>query len=192
MARKGSLKTALTADQKGGWAVPGDAHRVLPIVSVRGEDLAVLGVLRLFAGLDDVALGEEDLLQGDPPVRRPADQELEVHPEVLELLALRVRHDRLRLGIGLECHPLLVPADRLRLFGHRRDHPGERAPLGAQFFCRFVVLVETHLASLIVAPYCPAGASVNNRSYSPRQSLMMNLSPGSQRATRRTRGRRMR
>src|SRR5205085_1640058 len=79
--------------------------------------LPVLSLLRFFAALDDVSFSEEDRLQRDPPVRRSPDQELEVHAEVLELLALGVGHDRLRLRVALECHSLLVPSDRLRLFG---------------------------------------------------------------------------
>src|SRR5438270_10032100 len=84
--------------------------------------LPVLSLLRFFAALDDVSFSEEDRLQRDPPVRRSPDQELEVHAEVLELIALEVLellalgvgHDRLRLRVGLERHSLLVPSDRLR------------------------------------------------------------------------------
>ena len=97
--------------------------------------------------LDDVAFGEQDRLQCDAPLRRSAQQELEVHAEVLELLGLSVLHDRLRLSVGLERDPLLVPADRLGLLGQRRDHPSERPRLGAQLLGRLVVLVEAHLAS---------------------------------------------
>src|SRR2546421_2191690 len=114
--------------------------------SAEAAGLAVLRVLRLLAALDDVALGEENRLQRNPPFRRSADQELEIHAEMLELLALGVGHDRLRLRVGLERHPLLVPAAGLRLFGQRRDHPGERACLRVQLAGRFVVLVETHLS----------------------------------------------
>ena len=64
-------------------------------------------------------------------------QELQIHGEVLELLALGVAHDRPRLAIGLDRNPLLVPTDRLRLLGQRRrggrrsgSHP--RAPMPAR------------------------------------------------------------
>ena len=50
---------------------------------------------------------------------------------MLELLLLRVLHDRLRLLVLLDGEPLLVPADRLRLLGQRGDHPRERPRLGA-------------------------------------------------------------
>ena len=100
-------------------------HPLLTKENERPGDLAVLGLLRLFAALDDVTVREEDRLEGDAPLRRAPQQELEVHPEVLELLALRVLHDRPRLRVWFERYPLLIPADRLRLFGHRRDHAGE-------------------------------------------------------------------
>src|SRR5947207_1330713 len=86
-------------------------------------------LLRLLAGRDDVALREEDRLQDLAPLRLATQQELEVHPEVLELLQLRVLHDRPRLCVLLEREPLLVPADRLRLLDQRRGHARKGASL---------------------------------------------------------------
>ena len=94
--------------------------------------------------LDDVALLEEDPLGDLAPQRRAAQQELEVHAEVLELLALGVAHDRPRLAIWLDGHPLLVPADRLRLLGQRGAEPGEGPGLVRKLRSRLVVLVESH------------------------------------------------
>src|SRR5205823_12243240 len=68
-------------------------------------------LLRLLAVLDDVALSEQDLAQDRAPRRCAAEQELEVHAEVLELLLLRVAHDRARRLVLLERDALLVPAD---------------------------------------------------------------------------------
>ena len=133
------------------------AHRVAPAAGRRcpsdslpasGAPRAacVLGrlLLGLLAVLDDVALLEEDPLGDLAPQRRAAQQELQVHAEVLELLALGVAHDRPRLAIGLDRHPLLVPADRLRLLGQRRAEAGEGPGLGGQLLGRLVVLVESH------------------------------------------------
>ena len=85
--------------------------------------------LGLLAVLDDVAGLEEDALGDLAPDRRPAQEELEVHAEVLELLALRVAHDRLRHGVGLDREALLVPADRLGLLGQRGAQAGKRSRL---------------------------------------------------------------
>jgi hypothetical protein len=67
--------------------------------------------------LDDVAGLEQHPLGDLAPGRCAAHEELQVHAEVLELLALGVPHDGHGVGIGLESEPLLVPADRLRLLG---------------------------------------------------------------------------
>jgi hypothetical protein len=58
---------------------------------------------------------KQDLLEGNAPFRGATKQELEVHAKVLELLTLRVLHDRLRVLVFLESDPLLIPADRFRL-----------------------------------------------------------------------------
>jgi hypothetical protein len=63
------------------------------------------------------------------PQRRAAQQKLEVHAEVLELLALGVLHDRQRVWIGLDRKTLLVPADGFGLLGQRRAHACKRACL---------------------------------------------------------------
>ena len=77
-----------------------------------------------------------------PPLRPPAEQELEIHREVLVLLVPRVLDDRASLGVLLDREPLLVPVDRLGLLGQRREHPGERACLLRELLGRLVVLVE--------------------------------------------------
>ena len=82
------------------------------------------------------------------PARRPPQQELEIHAEVLELLALRVVHDRGGLGVGLDREPLLVPADRLGLLGQRRAEARERSRRRRELVGWLVVLVESHRTSL--------------------------------------------
>jgi len=74
-------------------------------------------LLGLLTVLDDVALLEEDPAGDLAPQRSAPQQELEVHREVLELLALRIAHDRLRLAISLDCQALLVPTERFGLLG---------------------------------------------------------------------------
>src|SRR5947209_4333362 len=56
-----------------------------------------LGLFSGLAELDDVALREEDFLKGGAPLWSATQQELQVHAEVLELLLLRVLHDRFGL-----------------------------------------------------------------------------------------------
>src|SRR3954454_21789251 len=107
----------------------------------------VCRLLGLLALLDDVAVGEEHLLHRRPPLRGAAQEELEVHREVLELLLLGVPHDGAGLVVALEGAPLPVPADGLRLLGQRGDHARERARLRRQLFRRLVVLVESHAAN---------------------------------------------
>ena len=119
-------------------------------------------LLGLLAVLDDVAGLEEDPLGDLAPDRRAAQQELEVHAEVLELLALRVAHDRPRLGVRLDRQALLVPADRLGLLGQRGAQTGERARLGRELFRRLVVLVESHRLSVLrgTAPTSALGGAL--------------------------------
>ena len=64
--------------------------------------------------LDDVALLEEDPLRDRAPGRRLAQQELEIHAEVLELLSLGVAHDRAGLRVGLDREALLRTSRSLR------------------------------------------------------------------------------
>src|SRR5947209_8029531 len=71
-----------------------------------------------------------------PRRRGGPEQQLEVHGEVLELLPLSVRHDRACLGIRLDGDALLVPADRLGLFGERRAQPRKRPRGGGQLLRR--------------------------------------------------------
>jgi hypothetical protein len=94
--------------------------------------------------LDDVAGLEENPFERDAPLRALPDQELEIHPEMLELLLLCVLHDRPCVGIRLEGDALLVPADCLGLLGQGGDHPCERPRLGTQLGSGLVVLLESH------------------------------------------------
>src|SRR5207302_7543055 len=75
--------------------------------------------LGLLSVLDDVTRLKEDTLRDLPPARRAAQQKLEIHAEVLELLALGVPHDRERLAVALDRQALLIPADRVSLLGER-------------------------------------------------------------------------
>src|SRR5471030_309272 len=85
--------------------------------------------LRLFAVLDDIALAEEHFLARDLPFRLAAEKKLEIHREVLELLLLRVLHDRARLGVLLDREALFVPVDCFSFLDHREAHPGKRSGL---------------------------------------------------------------
>jgi ketosteroid isomerase-like protein len=96
--------------------------------------------------LDDVALLEEDPAGDLTPQRRAPQQELEIHGEVLELLALCVAHDGLRLAIGLDRQALLIPAERFGLLGKRRAETGEGSGLVRELVGRLVVLVEAHVS----------------------------------------------
>ena len=120
----------------------------------RLTELAAASVVDCLFGrltvLDDVSRLEEDLLEGDVPLLVAADEELQIHSEVLELLLLRVLHDRARLCILLECEALLVPADRLRLFDQGSAHASKRPGLIRQLGRRFVVLLESHLSLLLI------------------------------------------
>src|SRR4030095_9108642 len=94
--------------------------------------------------LDDVALLEEDLLQGEAPFLLAPGEELQVHREVEELLALGVLHDRLRGRILLQREALRVPADRLCFLLQRRDQAGEGSSFLAKLFRGLVVLIGGH------------------------------------------------
>src|SRR5207249_10394167 len=80
------------------------------------DDLALsllLGLLAFLSMLDDVPLLEQHRTQDRPPRGLASGKELERHREVLELLLLRVLHDRLRRRVALHRLPLLIPPDRL-------------------------------------------------------------------------------
>src|SRR5262249_49151405 len=94
--------------------------------------------------LHDVAGAEQDPLSDLAPGRRPSHQGLEIHAEMLVLLAYGVAHDGERLGIFLHGDPLLVPANRLGLLGQRRTETGKGPRLRWKLFGRFVVLVNAH------------------------------------------------
>src|ERR1700722_3615721 len=95
--------------------------------------------------LDDVAILEEHSLGNLSPLRLAAEKELEVHAEVLELLADGICHHAPRFRIALDRQALLIPADRFRLLCQRRAKPCERARLLRELLRRLVVLVEAHL-----------------------------------------------
>jgi hypothetical protein len=97
--------------------------------------------------LDDISVPEQDAPGDASPRRRAPQQKLEVHAEVLELLALGVAHDRAGLRVALERQPLLVPPDCLRLLGQRSAQPRERSRLPGQLLGWLVVLVESHRIS---------------------------------------------
>jgi len=135
------------------------ADRLLKGFSLRAFSSATFGLLLgLLAVLDDVAGLEENAFGDLSPDRRTPQEKLEVHAEVLELLALRVAHDGPRVGVGLDRQSLLVPADRLGLLGQRRAQPGERPGLRRQLVGRLVVLVEAHVR--IVAQVAEQGNGV--------------------------------
>src|SRR5205809_5910816 len=82
--------------------------------------LCLLAVFHDVSGLEENALG--DLA----PWRRAPQQELEIHAEVLELLALSIPHDCQRLGVGLDRDALLIPTDGFGLLGKRGAETRER------------------------------------------------------------------
>src|SRR5947209_3535505 len=132
------------------------AHRIVLLGFSQGACLTLewsarharrYGLLAGLPVLDDVAVLEQDGLQDRPPLRFAPGKELERHREVLELLLLRILHDRVRLAVALEREPLLVPPDRLRLLLERGDDAGESADLGAQFPSGFVILLRRHIPS---------------------------------------------
>ena len=82
------------------------------------------------------------------PLRAPAEQELEVHREVLVLLVARVGDDRARVLVLLDGEALLVPADGLGLLRQRGEDARQRPDLLAELLGRLVVLVESHGANL--------------------------------------------
>src|SRR3954451_13519745 len=105
--------------------------------------------LGLFAVLHDAAGLEQHALRDLAPCRRAPQQELEVHAEVLVLLADGVLHHRDRLGILLDRDPLLVPADGLGFLGQRRAQTRE-GPRGCrELVGGLVILVKTHPLSLV-------------------------------------------
>ena len=115
------------------------ARRTRGVVAiVAGGSLGGLAVLDDVAGLKQHARG--DLA----PLRRAPQEELEIHAEVLVLLADGVGHHGFGLRIALDRQALLVPADRLRLLGQRSAQPRERTRLLGKLVRRLVVLVESH------------------------------------------------
>src|SRR5699024_3986988 len=81
------------ADSEGSRAVGG-----------RAAGVVVLPGGALFGGLpilDDVTVPEQDPAGDLAPLRLPPQQELQLHGEVLVLLAQRVGHDRQRVGVLL-------------------------------------------------------------------------------------------
>src|SRR5262249_29491049 len=90
----------------------------------------------------------KDALRDLAPEGGAAQQELEVHRKVLELLALRVAHDRPGVLVGLDRETLLVPPDRLGLLLKRGAETGEGPRLGRQLVRWLVVLIGSHASIL--------------------------------------------
>src|SRR4051812_21495806 len=67
-------------------------------------------LFRRLCAFDYVTLGEKNTSELGPPVLVAAEQELQVHTEVLEFFLLRVRHDCFGLLVPFDRHPLFVPA----------------------------------------------------------------------------------
>ena len=134
------------------WSRPVARTRIVPrrtewrvaVPDRRGVPSVFRRLFALLAALHDVAVGEEDGLERLPPLGLFAQEELEVHAEVLHLLLLRVLHDRLRGLVLLQRDALLVPADGFRFLGEGRDHACERAGGGRELLGRLVILVESH------------------------------------------------
>ena len=112
------------------------------------------------------------------PAGRAAQQELEVHAEVLELLAHGVAHDRRRFGVRLDGKALLVPADRLGLLGQRGAQAGERAGRGRQLLGRLVVLVEAHRISLVETAHCYASRAPGRGRAAPGTRFLLIVEHG--------------
>src|SRR5256885_1256354 len=112
-------------------------------------------VFRLFTMLDDVAFLEEYVLEDNAPLGSAAQQELEIHPEMLELFALGVPHNRSCVTILLDREALLIPADCFGLLDQRRDHAREGSGLRGELGGGLVVLVKSHRVApwLIVCDY---------------------------------------
>src|SRR5207248_1240605 len=107
-------------------------------------------LVRLLPMLDDIAGLEQNVLENRSPLRRLAEQEFEIHPKVLELFLLRIAHDGARRFVLLDRDALLVPADRLRLFGEWSNHASKRSCRGGKLVRRLVILVESHRCPLFV------------------------------------------
>jgi hypothetical protein len=112
-------------------------------------------VLGFLAVLDDVTGLKEDPLQHLPPDRFLAEQKLQVHSEVFELLLLSVLHNRLRFGVFLNLNSLLIPTDGFGFFDDRSNHPGERAYFFRELGRWLVVLIESHRSMVAYAHAVP-------------------------------------
>ena len=67
-------------------------------------------LFRRLCALNYVTLGEKNTSELGPPVLGAAEQEFQVHTEVLEFLFLRIRHDCFGLLVPFDRHALFVPA----------------------------------------------------------------------------------
>ena len=108
------------------------------------REILLGAVFGFFTVLHNVAGLEEDPLQHLPPDRFLAEQKLQVHSEVFELLLLSVLHNRLRFGVFLNRDSLLIPTDGFGFFDDRSDHSGERAYFFREFGRWLVVLIKSH------------------------------------------------
>src|SRR6185369_3464264 len=118
-----------------------------PRLRARRRAESVDGFLGLLAALDDIAGAEQNGLELLLPVGGPAQQEFQVHAEVLEFFLERVLHDCLGLLVLLQRDALGVPADRLRLLDQRRDHAGIGAGFVGKLLRRLVILFGGHWLS---------------------------------------------
>src|SRR5438034_7282925 len=119
--------------------------KISPRREVRQMDILVRGILlSLLTVLDNVAALEEDILQHFAPLRAAAEQELEIHSEVLELLVLSISHDGARFPVLFQRQTLLIPGNRLRLLDERGNHTRERTGLRGKLARGLMVLLESH------------------------------------------------
>src|SRR5690349_14514280 len=88
-------------------------------VGTRPSILKTVSVCFLFRGhalFDDFASGEQYRFEFLAPEWGAAEEEFEIHSEVLEFLFLGIFHDGPRFRVAFDSNALLVPANRLRLF----------------------------------------------------------------------------
>src|SRR6266516_1937887 len=84
--------------------------KISPRRENRQIDILVCSILLSFLTvLDDVAALEENILQNLAPLRAAAEQELEIHSEMLELLVLSISHDGARFPVLFQRQTLLIP-----------------------------------------------------------------------------------
>jgi len=93
-------------------------------------------LFRLLALLDDVTFSEQDPLGDLAPRRRSAQEELETHAELPEVLARRIANDRSRFAIGLDREALLVQRPRASSVSDAQSRANVRVSSGSSFAAR--------------------------------------------------------